>query len=304
MDGSNGSGATLKGSSSGARRRRIVERGSDRLALITGRIKNLPSDSETESGSNQLRGHSYTVSCPPSISQIDLPSSDQSSEPLDSTKSVNKVLGSLPTNDGTIHEHKQSVLEGRTRPYIHKCDSSTEATRVASSDLDMRRQSSQLTSIVENPQLPTSNTNQHPRSCANKLVNLQDVSSSVAATEGTRTLCSLAMGIMVVFSYMGFPIVGTRILKNVISFRPLYLLLLTNVTIVIAKLLDKYRGLRSAEQQSIRSSVGEDGLFNQLGNVLEIGITLRNVMGALFMDCSIYSITVISCLSLAQGLSR
>lgn len=86
MDGNNGSAATLKGSNSGNRRRRIVERGSDRLALITGRIKNLPSESET-SESDQLRGHSYTVSCPPSISQIDLPSS----EPL-GTKSHDCVV--------------------------------------------------------------------------------------------------------------------------------------------------------------------------------------------------------------------
>lgn len=97
MDGSNGSAATLKGCNSGARRRRIVERGSDRLALITGRIKNLPSESETKSGSDQMRGHSYTVSCPPSISHIDLPSSDQSSEPL-GTRSHDCVVNFLFSN--------------------------------------------------------------------------------------------------------------------------------------------------------------------------------------------------------------
>lgn len=220
----------------------------------------------------------------------------------DSTTSVNKVLGSLPTSHGTIHEHKESALEGRTRPYIRKCDSSTETAKVSSFDVEIRRQSSERTSIVENPQLPASSTDGHRQSCTSKLICLQDVSSSIAATEGTRTLCSLAMAILVVFSYMGFPIVGTHILKSIISFRPLYLLLLSNITIVIAQLLDKYKGLQSPDQQSIRPSVGEDGMFDQLGNVLEIGITLQNVMGALFVDCSIYSITVICGLSLAQGL--
>lgn len=80
MEATTGNTAVEKGSGRDSRRRRIADRGSDRLALITGRIKALPSESEPEPepGSNQSRGHAYTASCPPSISQIHLASSQSS----------------------------------------------------------------------------------------------------------------------------------------------------------------------------------------------------------------------------------
>lgn len=67
-----------------ARRRRIVERGSDRLALITGQIRNLSTDSDfdlLDAGS-----HSGTPSCPPSVSQAQSPSSAPS-------QTLGKILG-------------------------------------------------------------------------------------------------------------------------------------------------------------------------------------------------------------------
>lgn len=63
-----------------SRRRRIVERGNDRLALITGRIPTLTSDTGsgggTETGSETR--HSYTSSCPTWISQNHLVSEQSS----------------------------------------------------------------------------------------------------------------------------------------------------------------------------------------------------------------------------------
>lgn len=62
------------------RRRRIVERGNDRLALITGRISTLSSETGpgSGSGSGSETRHSYTASCPTAISQ-NLVTSNQSS---------------------------------------------------------------------------------------------------------------------------------------------------------------------------------------------------------------------------------
>lgn len=56
------------------RRRRIVERGNDRLALITGRIPTLPS----ETGSGSETRHLHTASCPTWISENHLPSNQSS----------------------------------------------------------------------------------------------------------------------------------------------------------------------------------------------------------------------------------
>lgn len=216
----------------------------------------------------------------------------------------NKISGALPTNhDSPRDVDQRSISGGRVGPYMRKCGS-MEASKPPSFDVDMRGRPSPLASIVENLQVSEANTDQHSasRSHANKFIILRDISSSITATESTRSLCSLAMAILVVLSYGGFPLFGSYILKSVICFRPLYLLLLTNITIVVAQLLEKKRGLQSSEEQATSSPVGEAALFDQLGNALEIGLLLKNVTSALLMDCSIYSIVVVCCLSLLQRL--
>ncbi|KAL3500494.1 hypothetical protein ACH5RR_039587 [Cinchona calisaya] len=295
-------------SSREARRRRIVDRGTDRLALITGQIRALPSDAASDSDQSRATTHSHTASCPPSISQLQFPPPPPStpSESLDSSQSEDKAFGALLTNLDTITEASELFMSGdRVGPIMRKCESSMEADRVSSFDLDGKRPSLDVPSTAQDPRVYESKKDQHfePISHLHKIFAPKAVKLAISATESTRTLCSLVVAVFVVLAYVGFPVVGSSFVKSFIFFRPLYLLLLTNITIVVARLLEERRGFGRPEQQATSHlSVGENGLADQLGNALELGFLLQDVTGALFMDCGIYAITVICGLSFARGL--
>ncbi|XP_027181172.1 uncharacterized protein LOC113779689 isoform X1 [Coffea eugenioides] len=270
------------------RRRRIVDRGTDRIALITGQIRTLPSDSE----SDQSHGsHSHTASCPPSISQ---------SHDAASPQTQDKSSGSLPPSLDSVSEISEHFMTGdRGGPIMRECESSMESSKVSSFDLDGKG------SPAQDPQLFVSQKGHYFEAISHfhKIVSPKAVKSEIVATESTRTLCALVVAILVVLASVGFPILGSSFFKSVVFFRPLYLLLLTNVTIVVARLLERQRGLARPEQQPTSSpSVGETGLADQLGSALELAFLLQDVTGAIFMDCSVYAVTVICGLSLAGKL--
>lgn len=278
-----------------ARRRRIVDRGTDRLALITGQIPALPSDSE----SDQSRGaHSHTASCPPSISQ--------SHDAAGSLQMQDKSSGSLPPNLDSVSETSEHFMTGdRGGTIMRKCESSVESSKVSSFDLDGKGSSHQVPSPAQDPQLSVSQKDHHFESISHfhKIVSPKAVKSEILATESTRTLCALMVATLVVLASVGFPVLGSSFFKSIIFFRPLYLLLLTNVTIVVARLLERQRGLERLEQQPTSSpSVGETGLADQLGNALELAFLFQDITGAVFMDCSFYAVTVICGRSLAGRL--
>ncbi|OIW08379.1 hypothetical protein TanjilG_03055 [Lupinus angustifolius] len=75
---------------------------------------------------------------------------------------------------------------------------------------------------------------------------------------------------------------------------PLYLVLVTNLTVVFAKLLST----KNIRRYAI-SSGGDQG-DAQLVRALEFGLVLQNVVDAFFMDCSVYAIVVVCGLSLVQ----
>lgn len=212
-------------------------------------------------------------------------------------------MGSLPPNLDSISETSQQFMSGeRVGPIMRKCESSMEAARVSSFDLD-GKPSLEVPSTAQESQVFASQKDHHfkPMSRLHKVFAPKAVKLEISLTESIRTLCSLGVAILVVLASVGFPILGSSFVKNVIFCRPLYLLLLTNITIVVSRLLEKQRGFGGPEQQATSNlSVSENGLADQLGNALQLGFLLQDVIGALLIDCSIYAITVICGLSLAQ----
>lgn len=127
------------------------------------------------------------------------------------------------------------------------------------------------------------------------------ISSAFAATETTRLCCSVAVALLVVLSYLGFPILGIKIISSSLSFRPLYLVLLTNVTVVIAQLLGKQRSLGRADRGgNTTPAAGGNDWTEQLGKTLEIGLLIQRVADAVFMDCAVYAVIVVCGLSFTQ----
>ncbi|XP_059275193.1 uncharacterized protein LOC132029828 [Lycium ferocissimum] len=276
------------------RRRRIVERGNDRLALITGRIPTLTSEtgSDTGSGLGSETRHSHTASCPTWISQDHQPS------PV--SISGSETCGPfLPDSDRGIEpsDHGDPDGKNRTTPFMRKCESNVETSSAPALDLDGKEQLFP-DSFPSNPPRLSASDGGHSFNLKSNYHNIfapNKISSAIAASESIRFNFSLVAAILVLVSY------NSHFFKVVIFFRPLLLLLLTNISIIIARLLAEEAGSQR-NQKPAANSIPSAGVVDQIGKALELGLLLQNVMGALFMDCSIYSITVVCGLSLVQKL--
>ncbi|PRQ27460.1 hypothetical protein RchiOBHm_Chr6g0305551 [Rosa chinensis] len=245
-----------------ARRRRILERGSDRLALITGRIQTLPSSSSSPDPQTQFEDTTTNPSSPP-------PTSD-----------VQDQIAELPSE---IEENESDSTLPRSQS-----DTNTEALRAI--DTQVQQLLSSLT--AQNAPPPPSQNQRRP------LFTASGVSSAIAETERTRLLFSVAVAMLVVLVHLGFPLMGTsNIVKTLLGFRPLYLVLLTNVTFVLARILGKQRA--SERPGEIRTSAEGIEWVAQLGRAVEIGLVAQKVLDALFMDCAVYAIIVVCGLSSA-----
>ncbi|XP_059457768.1 uncharacterized protein LOC132187466 [Corylus avellana] len=236
------------------RRRRIAERESDRMGLITGRIKNLPASS-SPSSSSSLHDH------------------------IDDD-----------TSDSTLlkHEGNDEVSRGNTfgigcqgEPQLNKIQPSLGASVV------------ERTSTDSEP-LPK------PRMQQPKLFTSRGINSCIIASESTRVISALIIAFLVVLSYVDYPLFGRNIVKSesVVASRPLYILLLTDVTIVLARLyLERRRDSDEAEEE--RGVPREDGHnWETAEKILERGLVVYQIVRAIFIDCSVYAVVVICGLSL------
>ena len=85
---------------------------------------------------------------------------------------------------------------------------------------------------------------------------------------------------------------------SVVASRPLYILLLTDVTIVLVLLLfEKLRGPEEAEEEEVAPPKDRDN-WAEAEKVLERGLVVYQATRAIFIDCSVYLVVVICGLSL------
>lgn len=184
-------------------------------------------------------------------------------------------------------------------------DSSSQESRPSALDTDEKIKQSPVSSKIEGSLNSTSNVGRQSENSEPVIhrhynsISPKQISVAVAASEMIRIYSSIAAAILVFLSYIGFPILGSYIIKNIILSRPLWLLLVTNISIVLVPLLlDNKRLVNSSAEASGASPLGEF----QFGKALEIGLMLQQCFGGLFMDCSVYSVVVVCLLSLAQKL--
>lgn len=209
-------------------------------------------------------------------------------------------------------------------PHIYNAEKSSEDCISSSADIDVNVSSTIQPPVSSTLQAPVSSTIQAPVSStiqtesdstsnvkrhsetktSRRTFTPNDISSAVTASEITRVCCSVAAAILVFLSYIGTPIPGSYLINNVVLSRPLYLLLVTNISIVVSYLLlAKQKGVVSSGKEANGASLlAAFGSVGQLGKALEAGLVVQHVVGALFMDCSVYSIIVVCFLSLAQKL--
>ncbi|CAJ2655023.1 unnamed protein product [Trifolium pratense] len=244
------------------RRRRILQQGSDRLAFIKGQIQTLPSPDN-------------------------LPHAEEE-------ENSNSILQNHVASDRSI---TQTPTEIEPSSEIQRGES--EISTIPSSEIEPENVHVQPQSL--SPTLPDSSneiSGQQPHDEEPRSFNFiipSDVSNAIDASRVTRLCCSIIVALLVVASYLGFSLINT-----VISFRPLYLVLLTNSTFVVAKIITgKQRGSdeRSRRRQSSADSSDQ---WNQLAKTLEIGMVVKSVVDAVFIDCAVYAIVLICSLSLVH----
>ncbi|KAK4259330.1 hypothetical protein QN277_005672 [Acacia crassicarpa] len=301
-----------------ARRKKILERGSDRLALIAGRTQNLqpppsassqsqPSDAYADSSPVPLIINDQAI--PPEISH---PNTNVS--PQDEAEESDPIL--LKPDPVIDLDHSDACTSsGKTPPFReldHNLPSNVPTSEVeqvqpppgssaASSEVDRVQPPPDPSGFILGVQRQSS-----VQSWDHKLFTLGEISSAITASKITRLHCSIFIALLVVFSYLGFPLLDNKYVKSILSFRPLYLVLVTNITVVVARLLlGKRRGSESAAaRRQDRTSSDTDHWTDHLGKALEAALVMRNVMDAMFIDCASYAITVICGLSILQFFSQ
>jgi hypothetical protein len=139
-----------------------------------------------------------------------------------------------------------------------------------------------------------------PRMQQPKLFTSRGINSCIIASESTRVISALIIAFLVVLSYVDYPLFGRNIVKSesVVASRPLYILLLTDVTIVLARLyLERRRDSDEAEEE--RGVPREDAHnWETAEKILERGLVVYQIVRAIFIDCSVYAVVVICGLSL------
>ncbi|GAV78344.1 hypothetical protein CFOL_v3_21812, partial [Cephalotus follicularis] len=277
---------TMASNSREGRRRKIVERGSDRLALITGRIQSVPPPS-----SSPPPPLDSSLPLPHPFSQITF-SSNGEDEPFGSTLlKRDRVSDANQTNTDDGGSSVESTLHG----------TSIEAAEAPALEDSVKAMPSLISSTDRDSSISTLDSEQvvEQQKHQKGIYSPKHISSCIAASESARLYCSATVALLVVLSYLGFPILRSNFIKSIISWSPLYLVLLTNITIVLARLLfGNQRGFERSIGEKNKNTLSDGyGWAEQASKVLEVVLVIQKAMNAVFMDCSVYAVIVICGLS-------
>ncbi|VAH65922.1 uncharacterized protein LOC119269680 [Triticum dicoccoides] len=266
------------------RRRRLVERGSDRLAFITGQTRDLPPDPYPDSPVAEPRlqpkhkSHSsegdllHKFNASSAVSEI-----QPVYEPPLLRSRDDETLNKRTYDYGAATVQPKRDMEMRPRSVPPR-----DMGSVPPRDMEMRPRS-----------VPPSQPNQADDSSwsletLKQLVDFtpQEITQAISATELNRCLASILIAFIVVLSNWGLDVGGT-ISRVLVCTRPLLFLIITNVTIVMSLLMENRDPNARGRQAGI--SLGSDGL----GLMLELGMLLQKASEAMLMDFSICAVIMI-----------
>ncbi|KAF3450769.1 hypothetical protein FNV43_RR06858 [Rhamnella rubrinervis] len=288
------------------RRRKIVDRGSDRLALITGKIQSLPPPPPLPSPSSTAPYRLlHTQSTPPpsflshgfAAGVVDNVKDDD--EPGATILSNHKITEELSKK--ADHTNTTRQVKPQLRKYNTISAEAVQTLHAQSSSLLVQKEPN----VTAEPVVLV----QPRRPAGLKFFTSKGLNTCIIATENTRIYCALVIGFLVVLSYIDYPLFGMNIVRSesVVASRPLYILLLTDMTIVLARLfyLETQRGLVEAEEetkvaQARAQAQAQDDGENWEGavKVLERGLVVYQAVRGFFIDCSVYIVVVVCGVSL------
>lgn len=171
-------------------------------------------------------------------------------------------------------------------PPLRKCESTIET----------RRPPMQVRSRMQpavNRQPPPSS---EPSASDSGLFAPKQVISCIVASENTRAISSAMIALLVVLSYLDCRVFGRNLVssESIMTSRPLYMLLLTDIIIVLGRLvLEKRRGFMKVGEGEKQAAQEEAQTFAGLVKLLETGFVAHQSLRALFNDFSIYAVVVV-----------
>ncbi|GAU13839.1 hypothetical protein TSUD_261660 [Trifolium subterraneum] len=239
------------------RRRRITERGSDRMALITGRINALPPTAPSSSPTYTRHGQSMSVSA--FDSHFDKETSNPRHTRPHSVASAAFVSDFDQNNDGNAEDIKHeasaaSRLKHQGGFKYSNFEPKSEDEPILQDSKTEKTNSSSEAKQSEVKQTESLNTNQakKPRNWRrHTFFSSRELNFCILASENTRALSSLIIALVVVFSYAIFS-------KCIFASKPLYIVLVTDVTIVVARIYREKGRVLEASQGALVEA-GEDG---------------------------------------------
>ncbi|XP_057772771.1 uncharacterized protein LOC130992235 [Salvia miltiorrhiza] len=251
------------------RRRKIIARGTDRMALITGRINTLDPDPISKCSSF-------------SVNRPDLPPPQHarsSSEPLSANDQAFFQYGGCDVpNIKAKHDHVEEASTAK--------DSRSRAAEVH------KRDQKELAAALTSKNAHSSHRNY--LSLLNPIINAQAINSSLSSSEDLRAICSALLGlVVVVFQIVYHYTVGKP--KSLVAFRPLYMVALTDFLIVAVRLVPQ---VRTKKEEEPKYEDDDDNNLDGAVKLLELGLVLYQMFYAIFIDCSFYLVVVILGLAL------
>lgn len=287
-----------------------MERGSERLAFITGQ-------------SQPLNPSSSFGSPPPSVLQPQQQQEEENPRSAAATPTTD-VLHNVDAAGMAAHEHQPidqtfhaAELDDKTE-LLPEHDADRELSRPETSSEfskckmgkqffkgGMRKEAEANTEqegkIAEqsNPIAHTSSDQVVDRApyinlpMSHQLLTSKQISHAISASENIRLLCAVSIALLVVMSTRGYSC-GGKILGSMLNFRPLCLVLLTDITVIIGQLLVSQKGPSTDGEEARRTRQVEFGFANNIGNMLEVGLLFQKALNAAFMDCCICAVFMIS----------
>ncbi|KAH9666104.1 transmembrane protein [Citrus sinensis] len=301
------------GSSREERRKRILDRGSDRLALISGRIQSLPSSPissphhhraatthlSTQSLVFTRDHHDHLQSLLSNQSNAGTEGPITPSGPHQLLKHSSLVVPREKTYDiGRQVEPQVPKHERKVDPQVPKYDAKSVNEVAAADESTKSRPEPEPMPAAPIVEKPSNDTELLPKP---NLFSCKQINSCIIASQGIRSLCALMIALLVVLSYIDDALLGINIVssESVEALRPLYILLLTDVTIVLAQVfLKQQKQSEEAEKENVEPQ--EDGNnMTQAIQLMERSLVVYQTARAVFIDFSIYTVVVVCGLSLA-----
>lgn len=128
------------------------------------------------------------------------------------------------------------------------------------------------------------------------------LNACILASQTTRVFCSLIIASLAVLLHVDHPLFIIRNMvrsESVVASKPLYILLLTDATIVVARMLaERQKDSGEAEEECEKMKEADGHNWDAAVKVLERGLVFYQAFRAIFIDFSVYAVVVICGISL------